>query len=107
MVQQMKKVVADNPVMSTEERNLLSVAYKNVIGQKRAAWRILSTISTREEDKGDTEKKALCDDYIAEVEKELKSTCQDVLNVLSVLIDKVPAEETTANIEATVFYEKM
>jgi len=110
MVQQMKQVVEGNPVLSTEERNLLSVAYKNVIGQKRAAWRILSTIRSKEEEKsgkGEADKKNLCDEYIGEVEKELRATCKDVLEVLSVLIEKVPAEECTANIEATVFYEKM
>ena len=37
--------------LSVEERNLLSVAYKNVIGARRASWRIISSIETKEESK--------------------------------------------------------
>ena len=36
--------------MSVEERNLLSVAYKNVIGALRASWRIISTMENKESD---------------------------------------------------------
>lgn len=40
-----------SPELSVEERNLLSVAYKNVIGARRASWRIISSIETKEEGK--------------------------------------------------------
>jgi hypothetical protein len=34
--------------LQIEERNLLSVGYKNVIGARRASWRILSSIEDKE-----------------------------------------------------------
>jgi 14-3-3 protein epsilon len=34
-----------------EERNLLSVAYKNSIGSRRTAWRAISSIEQKEESK--------------------------------------------------------
>ena len=52
MVDYMKKVAQLGGEMSIEERNLLSVAYKNVTGSKRASWRILSSIEQKEENKG-------------------------------------------------------
>lgn len=43
------KAVAQQPKeLSVEERNLLSVAYKNVIGSRRASWRVISSIEGKD-----------------------------------------------------------
>jgi len=54
MVEFMEKVVGavDGDELTVEERNLLSVAYKNVIGARRASWRIISSIEQKEESRG-------------------------------------------------------
>ncbi|CAO2604931.1 14-3-3 protein theta [Lemmus lemmus] len=40
----MKAVTEQGAELSNEERNLLSVAYKNVVGGRRSAWRVISSI---------------------------------------------------------------
>ena len=51
------------PLALPQERNLLSVAYKNVVGARRASWRVLSSIETKEKEKGDGEKVVLISSY--------------------------------------------
>ena len=52
MANAMKEVtkMQDGP-LSTEERNLLSVAYKNIVGAKRSSWRVISSIEQKATDK--------------------------------------------------------
>lgn len=59
----MKNVAGMNVELTVEERNLLSVAYKNVIGARRASWRIISSIEQREENKGGEEKLKMIREY--------------------------------------------
>ena len=51
MVENMKIVASEDRDLTVEERNLLSVAYKNVIGARRASWRIVTSIEQKEESK--------------------------------------------------------
>jgi len=63
----MKKVAELNVELTVEERNLLSVAYKNVIGAQRSAWRIISSIEQKEETNKDSEKLPFIRQYRATV----------------------------------------
>jgi 14-3-3 protein epsilon len=53
MLESMKSVATYDTELTVEERNLLSVAYKNVIGARRASWRIISSIEQKEEGAGE------------------------------------------------------
>lgn len=102
MVTYMKKVTEDAYDLTVEERNLLSVAYKNVIGARRASWRIVVSIEQKEESKGNTRQAQLVKDYRKKVEKELDDICHDILTVLDKYL--IPSAEQG---ESRVFYYKM
>ena len=57
-------------------RNLLSVAYKNVVGTKRSAWRLLSSLEAKETK---DEQKELTKEYKKKIEKDLCDVCNQVL----------------------------
>lgn len=63
MVESMKSVAGKDVELTVEERNLLSVAYKNVIGARRASWRIISSIEQKEESKGGEDKLKMIREY--------------------------------------------
>ncbi|XP_078665068.1 14-3-3 protein zeta-like isoform X1 [Branchiostoma floridae x Branchiostoma belcheri] len=101
MAQAMKSVTEiTDSVLSNEERNLLSVAYKNVVGARRSSWRVISSIEGKTE--GSENKLKMAKEYRAKVEAELEEICQDVLG----LLDKhlIPRADSA---ESKVFYLKM
>ena len=51
MKDHMKIVCECGDSLSTEERNLLSVSYKNVVGNRRTSLRITVSLETKEENK--------------------------------------------------------
>jgi len=102
MVESMKAVARLDVELTVEERNLLSVAYKNVIGARRASWRIISSIEQKEENKGNAQHVQRIKEYRNKVEKELSEICNDILNVLDQHL--IPASTTG---ESKVFYYKM
>ena len=106
MVDFMKDVAQEKKTLSVEERNLLSVAYKNVVGARRASWRILSSLEQKAKEKeSDTpgvDMVQLTKDYRTKVEEELKNICKDVLQVIDDVLIPNASEK-----ESKVFYYKM
>jgi 14-3-3 protein epsilon len=102
MVGYMKEVAKIGGELTVDERNLLSVAYKNVVGTRRASWRVISSIEQREESKGSEKNVGTIRDYRQKIETELEKVCGDVLNVLDESL--IPKAESG---ESKVFYHKM
>ena len=78
------------------------MGYKNVIGARRASWRIMSSIEQKEESKGNENNVKLIKGYRQKVEDELSKICQDILAIIDAHL--VPHSGSG---EATVFYYKM
>merc|ERR1719313_3018801 len=98
----MEKVGGAGEELSVEERNLLSVAYKNAVGSRRAAWRIITSIEQKEKTKGNEENAKYAKEYCAKVETELDQICGTILDLLNGnLLDKASSDESK------VFYHKM
>ena len=105
MVEAMKKVAKLNTEMKPEERNLFSVGYKNIIGTRRASWRVISSLETKEEGKGDDANSVKLEAIRAfkgQIEKELKEICSDIFDVLEKHI--IPS---ATELESKVFFNKM
>jgi len=93
-------------ILSNEERNLLSVAYKNVVGARRSAWRIISSIEQKTS--SDEQKQSLAKEYREKIEGELKAICKVVLDLLDKhLIPNTKSSDTSKGGESSVFYHKM
>ncbi|XP_030624222.1 14-3-3 protein eta [Chanos chanos] len=104
MASAMKSVTELNEPLSDEDRNLLSVAYKNVVGARRSAWRIMSSIEQKTAADNNEKKLELVRAYRETIESELETLCRDVLSLLDNSLIKNCDE---AQLESKVFYLKM
>ncbi|KAF9616992.1 hypothetical protein IFM89_033062 [Coptis chinensis] len=102
MVECTKKIAKLDLELTVEERNLLFVGYKNVIGACRASWCIMSSIEQKEESKGNEQNVKLIKNYRSKVEEELSMICIDILTI----IDEHLIPSATSG-ESTIFYYKI
>merc|ERR1712157_153437 len=79
-------------------RNLLSVAYKNAVGSRRAAWHIITSVEQKEKSKGNEENAKFAKEYCMKVEGELDK-------IWKLLDDNLIKQ--AGNGESKVFYQKM
>ena len=109
MVDAMKSVVerkAGND-LSNEERNLLSVAYKNVVGARRSDFRIISSLEHKSEGGNKAE---LAEEYLKKIKEELKEKCNEVLKLIDehlVAATNLADRKSAETSEPKVFYLKM
>jgi len=88
--------------LNSDERNLLSIAYKNSLTSRRTALRTVIAYETKEKKKENSPFLSYIQEYRKKIEDELTKMCNNVLSTIdSHLLKK--AEDA----EAKVFYLKM
>ncbi|KII62355.1 14-3-3 protein zeta [Thelohanellus kitauei] len=98
----MKTIVeSSNEALTNEERNLLSVAYKNVVGARRASWRAVSAQCLKTAD--DEARHTISCEYKESIKSELVEKCMEVLDIIKTCQKRVSPD----NPEEIVFYLKM
>lgn len=104
MVEFMDKVAktVDTAELTPEERNLLSIAYKNLIAGKRASLKRIRSIEKKETKKGNTDNVSFIKDHRAKIETEISSICDRVFNLIDTHL--LPNASTD---DSKVFYLKM
>ena len=101
MVKYMKEVVKTTEgEIDSEGRNLLSVAYKNVVGTKRSSWRIINSLQQKH-----AVDEEILSEYKKKIEDELDEVCNDVID----LLDKhlIPNSNDKEDPSSNIFYLKM
>ncbi len=94
MTEIMKHITILGEPLNLEERNLLSVAYKNVVGTLRCQWRVLSSIEDKESAKHSTDESFRAENEVTKknrgrietIKKMRKRIEQEVVNVYTEVI---------------------
>uniref|UniRef100_A0A2K5K2J3 14-3-3 domain-containing protein n=1 Tax=Colobus angolensis palliatus TaxID=336983 RepID=A0A2K5K2J3_COLAP len=98
-----KNELVQKAKLAEQGRNLFSVAYKNVVGNCRSSWRVISSIEQR------TKSQQMAQEYREKIETELRDSCNDILplfNDILPLLEKflIPS---ASQAESKFFYLKM
>lgn len=94
---------------NVEERNLLSVAYKNAVGTRRTAWRVLCSLEAKDEN-SIVKHADLLKDSKDKIEKELNTICNEIIDFLDKKLipgDNASAGSSKSAAQSRVFYLKM
>jgi 14-3-3 protein epsilon len=95
----LKKRGAD---LNSDERNLLSIAYKNSVSTRRTALRTIMAYEMKEKKKDNSAFLPYIQEYRTKIEEELTKMCNNVLNTIDEHLLKKAEDD-----EAKVFYMKM
>lgn len=101
MVKAINGFIKLDPVLSNEERNILSTGFKNVISGRRKSWRLLYSLE-RKEEKKNSHNLPYISEVKTNVEDEMRVICDDIQDV----IDKYLVPNAKDH-ETKVFYLKL
>ena len=91
--------------LNSDERNLLSIAYKNSVTSRRTSLRTIGAYENKEKKKDNSPFLPYIQEYKKKIEEELTKMCNRVIDVIN--NDLLPRAESASDNEGIVFYKKM
>ena len=77
------QMVGEQPAeLSVDERNLPSVAYRNAVGRRRPAWRIVASVEHERETKGNEQQTAHVRECAVKLEANFQKFCDGILALM-------------------------
>ena len=104
MVDNIKKIARLNVQLTREERDMLSVGFKDVLRPKRASRLKISSIEQNEEMITNQRYAELIKEYRLKVEQELSYVCHDLVSIID---ENLLPNAAEAEVEAKVLYHKL
>ncbi|KAI0650274.1 14-3-3-like protein [Trametes meyenii] len=103
VINQLKDIViTSGPQLTIDERNLLSIAYKNLTATLRSSWRTIDALQKKEVLLSTRQELKLMRVQKERIEKDIDALCRDVVDLLENTL--IPAANDG---EEMVFYSKM
>lgn len=103
VIAQLKDIINyTNAQLTIDERNLLSIAYKNLTANLRSSWRTIDTLQKKEALSSTRHQVKLMRVQKDLIERDLDKLCRDVVDLLEKYL--IPA---ASDGEEKVFYSKM
>lgn len=103
VIAQLKDIINyNNAQLTIDERNLLSIAYKNLTANLRASWRTIDSLQKKQALLSTRQQVKLMRVQKDQIEKDLDNLCRDVVDLLEKYL--IPA---ASDGEEKVFYSKM
>jgi 14-3-3 protein epsilon len=103
MLKLIKDAITVNPVLDSEQRDLLSVSYKSLISTRRTGLRYLASLVDRDEAKISTFRIAQVVEFQKTLVRELDEYCHDLID----LVDSTLLPAAQGSSDARVYYEKL
>ena len=100
MVTFIYKFIELNPILTNDERTILSAGFKNIIGSKRSSWRLIEALEKKEEKKGGSSLTSVRE-VKTKIENEMRNICDDVQSTLDKFL--IPSAKDS---DTKVFYLK-
>jgi 14-3-3 protein epsilon len=101
MIENMKLVISFPDALTLDECKLLNIAYKETLSARLASWRIFSSTEQKERSQGNEAQANIIKGNKEDIEREVESLCQDVVDLIDKRLLCHPFTETK------VFYHKM